>query len=178
MEHTAESTFRTRREADAYLAAIRADLDRDAWIDPVAGQVPLARYAWRWLDERPGLRPRTRELYESELRLHILPALGSIEVAKLIPATVRSWHAQLLKAGRPGPTTVAKCYRQEHASTPRRVIRIDGHERPSRTARAIQHRGAFRHMVASPSGGHMSVVWSLIESTSSSRLNLVSALAP
>jgi len=111
MEHTAESTFRTRRDADAYLAAIRADLDRDTWIDPVAGQVALATYAWKWLDERPGLRPRTCELYESELRLHILPALGSIEVAKLTTAAVRSWHAQLLKAGRPGPTTVAKCYR-------------------------------------------------------------------
>jgi len=110
-EHTAESTFRTRCEADAYLAAIRVDLDRDGWIDPVAGQVPLATYAWRWLDERPGLRPRTSELYESELRLHILPVLGSIEVAKLTTSTVRSWHAQLLKAGRPGPTTVAKCYR-------------------------------------------------------------------
>jgi len=55
--------------------------------------------------------PRTCELYESELRLHILPALGSIEVAKLTTSTVRSWHAELLKAGRPGPTTVAKCYR-------------------------------------------------------------------
>jgi len=76
-----------------------------------AGQVPLATYAWKWLDERPGLRPRTCELYESELRLHILPALGSIEVAKLTTSTVRSWHAQLLKASRPGPTTVAKCYR-------------------------------------------------------------------
>jgi len=32
-------------------------------------------------------------------------------VAKLTTSTVRSWHAELLKAGRPGPTTVAKCYR-------------------------------------------------------------------
>ncbi len=111
IEHTAPTTFRTQRDADAYLASIRADLERDVWIDPLAGQVSLASYAWRWLEERPNLRPRTRELYESELRLHILPVLGAIEVGRLSPSTVRRWHARLLKDGRPGATTVAKCYR-------------------------------------------------------------------
>ena len=59
----------------------------------------------------PGLRPRTRELYESELRLHILPALGDVAIGDLTVATVRSWRSAMLRAGSPGPSTVAKCYR-------------------------------------------------------------------
>jgi integrase len=109
--YAAPGTYPTRHEATAYLAQTRADLGRGVWIDPLAGKVPLADYAWQWLEERPNLRPRTVELYESELRRHILPVLGAIEIANLTPARVRTWHAQLLQTPRPGPTTVAKCYR-------------------------------------------------------------------
>ena len=111
IEYTAPETFRTQRDADAHLAQIRADLGRNTWVDPLAGHVVLEEYAWRWLAERPSLRPRTRELYEGELRLHILPTLGDVELCDLSTSRVRSWHAGLLNAGRPGPTTVAKCYR-------------------------------------------------------------------
>lgn len=111
IEYTASDTFRTQRQADAHLAQIRADLGRKSWVDPLAGRVVLENYARRWLAERPSLRPRTRELYEGELRLHILPTLGSMELADLSTSRIRSWHAGLLNAGRPGPTTVAKCYR-------------------------------------------------------------------
>lgn len=110
VEHLAADTFRTQREADAYLAALRADIERGAWVDPDAGRVMLDDYSSQWLKERVNLRPRTRELYESELRLHILPALGTVELSSLTPARVRSWHAELLSAG-VGASTVAKCYR-------------------------------------------------------------------
>lgn len=111
IEYSAEITFASRKEATAFLAQIRADLGRGVWIDPLAGKVPLAEYASKWLAERPNLRPRTRELYESELKLHILPVLGTIEIANLTTARVRTWHAAMLGAARPGPTRVAKCYR-------------------------------------------------------------------
>ena len=49
----------------------------------------------------PDLRPRTVELYESELRIHILPVLGDLELAKIAPAEVRDWRSGMLKAGKP-----------------------------------------------------------------------------
>ena len=110
IEYLADDTFRTKREADAYLAGLRADIERGAWVDPDAGRVTLAVYSSQWLKERPNLRPRTRELYEGELRLHILPALGAVELNSLTTARVRGWHAGLLNAG-VGASTVAKCYR-------------------------------------------------------------------
>ena len=109
--HVAPSTFTTKRDADAYLARVRTDIERGVWVDPEAGKVTLREYATRWLRERPNLRPRTVELYEGELRLHILPALGDVELAQLSSARVRTWHAGMLKGNRPGKTTVAKCYR-------------------------------------------------------------------
>ena len=45
------------------------------------------------------------------LNRYILPSLGRIELGDLSPREVRSWHAALLKRGRPGPVTVAKAYR-------------------------------------------------------------------
>ncbi len=109
--HVAPSTFRNKRDADIYLARVRTDIERGVWVDPEAGKVTVRDYATRWLRERPNLRPRTVELYEGELRLHILPALGDLELAQLSSARVRTWHADMLTKGRPGKPTVAKCYR-------------------------------------------------------------------
>ena len=78
--HNAPTTYRTKREADAYLASVRADVDRGSWI-PDAGKVTFEEYSARRLAERPQLRPRTRELYEGQLRLHILPVLGENDVS-------------------------------------------------------------------------------------------------
>ena len=69
-----------------------------------AGAMPLEDYAREWLVTRLGrggepLRPRVRELYESELRLHILPELGKIPIGCLRLATVRAWYADLVRVG-------------------------------------------------------------------------------
>jgi integrase len=113
--HTGPQTFRTKREADGYLASVRTEVERGGWIDPSGGRVELRAYADRWLAERPQLRPRTKELYEGQLRLHILPALGDLELGDITPSTVRAWRAELLRAGRPGAPTTAKSYRLLHA---------------------------------------------------------------
>ena len=86
-------------------------IEHGAWIDVNAATVPLADYATRWLRERALLRPRTSELYEGLLRLHILPTLGPVTLADLKPPMIRTWHAGLLSGPRPGATTAAKSYR-------------------------------------------------------------------
>lgn len=70
------------------------------------------RSGWRAGSPLVGNRsdPRVVELYECQLRLHILPVLGAVPMGKLTTARVRSWHADLVAHG-PGPSTAAKCYR-------------------------------------------------------------------
>ena len=108
-------TFGTKADADRAAALAMADQTRGAWVDPDRGRRTVADYAWAWLAERPNLRPRTRELYEGLLRLHVLPSVGRVELRKLSPVMVRRWYSGLLKAGQPGPSTVAKSYRLLHS---------------------------------------------------------------
>jgi len=109
--YTSLGTFRTRAEAEKTLAAAVADRHRGNWIDPRDGRVTFEAYSQRWLHERTTLRPRTRELYEGLLRLHIVPFFALRELGSITPPMVRQWHAEMSRADRPGPVTVAKCYR-------------------------------------------------------------------
>jgi integrase len=109
--HQYKRTFRTRKEADTFEARELADRSRGAWVDPRAGNVPLRDYATNWLANRGQLRPRTRELYEGLLRLHILSTLGDVELSDLVPSKVRLWHSKLSAGTHPGASTTAKAYR-------------------------------------------------------------------
>lgn len=40
--HSAPATFRTKKEADSFLAGVRADLNRGVWLDPNAGKVTVS----------------------------------------------------------------------------------------------------------------------------------------
>ncbi|TVT23531.1 site-specific integrase [Amycolatopsis acidiphila] len=80
------------------------------WTDPERAKVTLGEYAERWIRERPGLRPRTVELYRWLLRKHVLPYIGGVELRKLSAATFRQWRADRLEAG-VSASVLAKCYR-------------------------------------------------------------------
>ena len=101
-------TFRTLRDAERYGREQRAMFDRGSWIDPRGASLQFEQFARRWLSERPDLRPRTVELYESMFRRHILPTFGGLPLRRITPSVVRSWNAQL---ARKHPITAAKAYR-------------------------------------------------------------------
>jgi integrase len=104
----APRTFRTKREADDWLAEKQSEMRRGEWMDPDAGKIPFGEYALVWIKQR-GVSLRTAELYESLLRLHLAPTFGRTPVADVTPAAVRAWRADRLDAG-VGKSTVAKSY--------------------------------------------------------------------
>ncbi len=104
-------TFATKKAAQEYLNRTGTEIGDRAWPDPALGKVRLSEYTSWWLENRPELRPRTRVLYEGLLRLHIEPLLGQCRFEALTTATVRAWHASLLRHPKPGSVTVAKAYR-------------------------------------------------------------------
>lgn len=71
----------------------------------------MREYATTWLEHRFDLRPRTVELYEGLLRLHLLPLLGSTKLGDLTTPGLRAWHARMLRSGTLSPNSVAKAYR-------------------------------------------------------------------
>jgi integrase len=111
----APGTFATKAEATKWLATVEADQARGLWVDPRAGRVSLEQYASTWLDSKVGISPRTREIYDLQLRLHVLPAvsddvpaLGSVPIADITPELVRAWYVGL--AAQRGASVAAKAY--------------------------------------------------------------------
>jgi integrase len=103
------------------LSTIEADLRRGAWIDPRTGQVTVGAYANEWLQRRPDLAVRTRELYRFILDRHIFPSLGQATLSGLAPSKIRGWHAGIAQEH---PATAAKAYRL--LSSIMRTAVIDG----------------------------------------------------
>ncbi|HET9872061.1 MAG TPA: site-specific integrase [Propionibacteriaceae bacterium] len=101
------------RRADA--ARMLAELERQAQtggplIDTRGSRIAFKDYALRWIDQHPGLRPRTVEVYRSQLNRHLLPLLGEVPLRRIDTAMVREWRARLSSQG-VSRTMVAKSYR-------------------------------------------------------------------
>lgn len=107
---SAPRTFDTKTAATRWLRLTEAELARGDWTDPERARVTVLEYAEQWIKERPGLRPRTVELYRWHLRKHIAPDLGGVELGKLTTALVRRWRSELLDAG-VSQSMAAKSYR-------------------------------------------------------------------
>jgi integrase len=89
---------------------IEAQLSSGTWTNPEGGKVKLEEYAAAWITQRPGLRPRTVDLYQWLLRKHIVPYIGAVPVGKMSAAIVREWRAKLLANGA-SVSIAAKAYR-------------------------------------------------------------------
>ena len=107
---TGPETYGRKGDADRALVLIEAQMSAGEWSDPERGKVKLGDYATAWIVERPGLRPRTMDLYRWLLRKHIEPHLGGVPVGKLSTKMVREWRAKLLANGA-SVSIAAKAYR-------------------------------------------------------------------
>ncbi|HEY1698659.1 MAG TPA: site-specific integrase [Trebonia sp.] len=108
--HPADKTFPSKTDAEVWLTTKEAEIIAGDWIDPDAGKVLLADFGKSWIDERPGLRPKTVRLYKYLLRAHIAPHFDGKTVAQIKEAAVRKWRKKLLDDG-VSEVTTAKAYR-------------------------------------------------------------------
>ncbi len=144
-------TFARKTDADRALALIEADIARGAWTDPDRAKFKLADYADVWITQRPGLRPRTVEIYRGLLRRHISPYLGNVPLGKIDTPMIRDWRARLLHQGI-SVSEAAKAYRflravlmtaADDRIIPRNPCRVRGageekpEERPTLTVRQV-----------------------------------------
>lgn len=106
-------TFPTRKAAEAFVHRVELEKAEGLYRDPSAAKIPLEARAWAWLEGRPDLRPSTRKLYETLLRRHVLPRLGSVAVGALRPADVRRFLGSLSSSG-VGERTVRACRQVLH----------------------------------------------------------------
>lgn len=77
-------TFARKLDAERFIVALQADLQRGNYIDPRAGAISLREYATeRWLPAQLHLRPNSAETYGSHLRTWVLPLLGDRRVGAI-----------------------------------------------------------------------------------------------
>jgi integrase len=106
----ADDTFASKTEAEDWLTLTEAELLEGDWIDPDASAVLVSDYAATWIEERPGLRPKTVLIYDGLLRSHIAPYFENVTVGEVTLARVRRWRKKLLDSG-VSEITAAKAYR-------------------------------------------------------------------
>ncbi|TDE60409.1 site-specific integrase [Nonomuraea mesophila] len=107
---TGTDTYERKSDAERALSLIEAQIIKGEWNDPERGKVKLRDYAETWIAQRPGLRPRTVDLYRWLLKKHITPHLGNVPIAKISTSAVRQWRADLLDNG-VSVSMAAKAYR-------------------------------------------------------------------
>jgi integrase len=98
-------SFERKRDAQAWIAQLHADLTRGRYIDPAAGKVKLREFAGAWLAAQT-FDASTREAVELRLRLHVFPMLGDLELRAIGPATVQDWVRGLSDRLAPATTRV------------------------------------------------------------------------
>ncbi len=94
-------TFASKTDARRWLVTVEADMVRGA-LDRSRrrSSIPFGEYATRWVAERP-VRPRTREIYEGQLR-HIVLVFANVQPLRRPPGR-RADVARPARSGRPAP---------------------------------------------------------------------------
>ncbi|MEV4822552.1 tyrosine-type recombinase/integrase [Micromonospora sp. NPDC049274] len=101
-------TFRTKKEANAFLAEVESALNRGTYVAPDAGRLHFAEYAEKWLANRNDEKA-TAARDASIMRNHVIPRWGTVPLAKVEHSAVQGWITSL--GERLSPATVRECYR-------------------------------------------------------------------
>ena len=91
--------FATRRDADRWLATMKTDVARGEYIDPRLARGLFSEWAAEWLSTTAHLKPKTRAGYESDLRVHVLPAFGNRPIGSVQQVDVKRFVADMVAAG-------------------------------------------------------------------------------
>ncbi|GAA2749169.1 site-specific integrase [Amnibacterium kyonggiense] len=92
---TQKRGFRTKKEAELFLASVELDKQRGAYIDPSKARVALGEWMDVWLTSRTDMRATTRTRVEGIIRNRIVPALGSTQLWSLNRLQVQQWASEL-----------------------------------------------------------------------------------
>lgn len=105
---TYTTTFRTKREAEAFEDQERTDQRRGAWVDPRHQALTFGELADRWLEANPAKRGSSYARDESIVRVHLKPALGETAIGLVskpdVQALVNEWSTRMK------PRTVRRMY--------------------------------------------------------------------
>jgi integrase len=96
--------FDRKVDAIRWLDSVTAAIETGTYVDPKASNCTLGEYAQTWLSRQVQLKPSTRSRYTAIVHKHIVPAFGSVPLAKLERSAVAAWVLDLVDGGLAAPT--------------------------------------------------------------------------
>jgi integrase len=87
--------FDRKADAERWLAAAQNAIARGDWIDPAESRITVAEWSKVWTATKSHLKPKTRESYDSVLRIWVLPRWGRVPLIAVTHADVVTWAAQV-----------------------------------------------------------------------------------
>ncbi|MEY9853076.1 integrase [Leifsonia sp. EB41] len=103
--------FRTKREAELFLASVETKKATGEYIDPTAARATVDRLGAAWLASRSHLKPSSAYVYESAWRLHVEPRWGKAMIGNIRHSEVQSWITDLsdgIDGGKPKSPTIVR----------------------------------------------------------------------
>ncbi len=105
-------TAPTKRELETKAAAFMNAVQTGTFADP--GKATVRDYVEQWLEAiAPSIRPSTHRRYADMVRLHVLPVLGEVRLARLSAAHLQRLYADRLATGL-SPTTISNLHFMIH----------------------------------------------------------------
>jgi integrase len=89
--------FRTKREAEIFLATVESKKADGTYIDPSGARVTVRRLGAEWLAGQTHLKPSSTAVVESAWRLQVEPAWGDKYVGEIRFTEVQTWVADLAR---------------------------------------------------------------------------------
>ena len=106
--NTMKRGFKTKREAEQFLAITEVSKLRGEWVDAAKSQATIGDVAAGWYEAQVQIKPTTRSGYRYTLDRHVLPAWGRFRLTEVSHGAVQAWVTGLGKTL--GPSTVRQIY--------------------------------------------------------------------
>lgn len=106
-QQTDKRGFRTKKEAELFLASVTVSKATGEYIDPALGRTTVGHLSAGWLaGKKTTLKPSTYRPMLSAWEQHVQPRWGAREISGIQPSEVQEWVATL--AATKSATTVAR----------------------------------------------------------------------
>lgn len=97
--------FKTKREAELFLASVTVAKARGDYFDPTEGRRTLGMFSEQWKAERLALlKPSSQHAMETAWRVHVEPKWATRRVAGISESEIAAWVAEMLAAGKSAQT--------------------------------------------------------------------------
>lgn len=92
---TTKRGFRTKREAELYLAATEFRKASGDWIDSSASRITVGELAESWLASQTHLKPSSFHVLKISWRVHVEPVWGTRRIGEIQHSEVQDWVSRL-----------------------------------------------------------------------------------